>query len=463
MEVELKLPLDSTFLSQVIYEGVLYLIFNAPSSGAFNENSVSLHEGSLCNAFARMDEKAIERISIEFAMNDWKYFFKDFFDKIRLKEKLEKTHYEGLLKKEKSEKGKKAKAPFRYGELLKLLKNMCENAFLTERFSISLQKTGDRKGEYVALGKDVDNGGKRYVIAPQLFKVDRYTGISSGEMPLTSEEVRLKALPEAILIGLLGIYSSYITTVRQQKNVYHYFVFFSPSEVMDILGRKSKENTEHRTPPSDEVMNISASGDRVSLENIYPIKNHLRDLLSKTLRSSALSEVMMLEVMLSSKIRADLSKANLDKVDFMIFKISPEGRRTYKIYETVPLTVYASPFFYEKLARSVKEPERICDVLQKAISPGKPIMEALASFNSENKFDEADKVLNGVLSLYRFITLADFQYLTQFLRCMREACDVLRGKKDKKAARRLREYEKIQGRLSHLLKIKRSYLRGEVG
>jgi len=409
VEVELKLPPDCTFLSQVMYEGVLYLIHSTSLDGIFNLSRVSLPEGSLCNAFASMNEEAIEKISIRFVGNDIRWRF---IEKLLESIKLEQIPEEQIPEEN------------TYKGLLKLLKERCKDAFLREECSISLQ----RKGEDVVLDGDK-------LAVPQLFKIDRYTGISSGEMPFISRQVGLRASPEVILIGLLGIYSSYITTVWQQNSVYHYFVFLSPNEIVSIL----------------------ASRDRMLLENIYSVKNYLRHLLSETLRSSALSEVIVLEVMLSSKIRAKLSKANLDKVDFMIFKISPEGGQTYKIYETVPLTVYASPFFYEKLAGSIKEPERLCEIIWKAISQKDgAIVEAL---DPKNKFDEADKVLNGVLSLYRFVTLADFQYLTQFLRCMREACDVLGDKKE--AAWRLRKYEEIQKELSYLLKIKRGYLRGE--
>ena len=173
----------------------------------------------------------------------------------------------------------------------------------------------------------------------------------------------------------------------------------------------------------------------------------MRELLSETLRSSVTSEVMVLEVMLSTKIRSELMNMNLDKVDFNVFKISPEGM-TYKIYETVPISVYREPMFYTILAERGIRADKLCEKLHEALSPNDVIMEALRSFNQKNKYSEADAVLRGVLNLYRFVSLGDTQGLFGFLRSLEEAYKILEGG-DKRAQARAKRYASIQREISH--------------
>jgi len=394
MRIKLELSPDTTFLSQLIYEGVLYALSSAPRS-SFSFNKVDLPDDFLCTAYREMNDERISEISIVLTGNDK---VEKLLGSLRIQEKLPKKTYR---------------------ELLKMLKEKCQDIPI-EREEITLQTK--IKGKNVFL----DEPERSDLAAPQLFKIDRYTGISMLEMGLTSEQLGLRSSPEAILIGLMGIYSSHITTVRQQDRAYHYFVFLSPDEIAGLL----------------------SSGDHHKLKNIYSIKESLRELLSETLRSSVTSEIMVLEVMLSTKIRSELESKNLDKVDFNIFKISPEGQ-TYKIYETVPITVYRNPMFYEILQKRGIRADKVCEELYEALSPGGAIMEALASFNSMNKYNEADAILRGVLGLYRFVSLADAQGLLQFLRSLEEACTIL--KDDKRANYRVREYTRIMRGLSYAL------------
>ncbi|MEM3480521.1 MAG: hypothetical protein QW576_02410 [Candidatus Korarchaeum sp.] len=396
MRVELRLPPDSTFLSQVMYEGLLYLIHSAPQS-SFGLDGVSLSDGAICRAYEGMSDERIESISVNMTGNDK---VDKLLDAIGVKERPEKKTYRGLLK---------------------LLKDKCKEASLMRnRDSITLQIKLDR-GEIF-----LDSPHFSELAAPQLFKIDRYTGISAGETGLISKQLGLRSSPEVILIGLLGVYSSHIVTVRQQGSAYHYFVFLSV----------------------DDMLRVLSSGDRARLEHVYFIKEQLRELLMETLEASVMSEIMTLEVMLSSAIRAELRKRNLDMVGFNVFRISPEGQ-TYKVYETIPLTVYANPMFYQVLLRRRINAEGVCEALQEALSPNKAIMKALASFNSPKKLSEADSVLRGVLALYRFITLADTYYLFQFLRYLSEARAILRD--DRKALRRIQDYEYIERSLSRYL------------
>jgi hypothetical protein len=148
-------------------------------------------------------------------------------------------------------------------------------------------------------------------------------------------------------------------------------------------------------------------------------------------------------------MRAELESKNLDKVDFNVFKISPEGR-TYKIYETIPMSLYREPMFYEALSgrRGIRA-DRVCEALYEALSPNGLIMDALSSFNSRDKFREADSILKGVLGLYKFVSLADAQGLLQFVRSLEEARAILRD--DERARFRAEGYARIQKALSYAL------------
>ena len=394
MRLELELPLDSTFLSGVIYEGILYIL-NYVSGSSFNLNKAELPDDFLCRAYGNMDNERIEDISIVLTGNDK---IDKFLESLQIRERPSKKTYR---------------------ELLKLLKEQCKN------ISISRDKIlvrAEMRGKNVFL----DAPERSELAAPQLFKVDRYTGFSALEMKTTSEQLGLRASPEIILIGLLGIYSSHITTVRTPDSTYHYFLFLSPDETASIL----------------------ASGDRTKLINVYSVKESLRELLSETLRGSVVSEVMILEAMLSTKIKSELVSMNLDKVDFNVFKVSPEGM-TYKIYETVPISVYRDPLFYDILSKRGIKADKLCEKLYEVLSPGDVIMDALRSFNTKNKYSEADVVLRGVLSLYRFVSLADVHGLFEFLRSLEEAYTILKA--DKRTQARAERYASIQKRISHAL------------
>ena len=397
MIIKLRMPLDSTFLSEIFYEAVVYILNCVPDS-SFNLDEVRLPDDSLRIAYENMVDAKVEEISIMLTGNDK---VERFFASLNIAETLPKKTYR---------------------EVLKILKNSRKNIPITN--AVALQ--AETKGRNVFL----DLPESCNLAAPQLFKVERYTGFSTIEMNTTSQQLGLRASPIAILIGLLGVYSSHIITVRTLESVYHYFLFFSPDEIASLL----------------------ASGDRNRLLILYEIKEALRELLSRVLRGSVMSEVLVLEVLLNAEIRSKLAGENLDKVGFNLFRLSPEGM-TYKIYETIPLSVYKDPLFYHILSKRGVKADKLCEKLQGALSPDGVIMEALRSFASPNKYDEADVVLRGVLDLYRFVTLADTSRLYGFLRSLEEARGILTStsQRDARAQKRAEKYTEIQREISYVL------------
>jgi hypothetical protein len=58
---------------------------------------------------------------------------------------------------------------------------------------------------------------KNEITAPQLLKVERYTGITSLESNLSTRQITIRCSREILLLALLGIYSSFVITTRILK------------------------------------------------------------------------------------------------------------------------------------------------------------------------------------------------------------------------------------------------------
>jgi hypothetical protein len=390
--LELKIPIDSTFLSHTIYEGILFSI-SSSNTNTFSSKEVHFSKDFLKKAYKSLEDEKIDKITIIFTGND---------------------KIETLLKTLKiSEKPKKT-----FRALIKVIKD--NNTRIPESDSIKMLFKLEKKNMLV------DSEGKVCLAAPQLFKVDRYTGISSFETKLTSEQLGLRMSPEAILLGILGTYSSYVTTVRGQETVHHYFLFLAPEETVFLLN----------------------NGDLEQLKTYLTIKEEVMEELADILSSSVVNEFLLLEIMLNTKFLESMRKKGLDKIGLILFKVSPEGQ-TYKIYETIPITLYKEPAFYNILTEKTRKADKICEILSSALSPGETIANALKSFNMRNKFDEADEILKGVLSLYRFVVLADVQGLSDFLHYLKNACKMLEAKNPNNP--RIKSYLQIQRELAYFI------------
>ena len=200
-------------------------------------------------------------------------------------------------------------------------------------------------------------------------------------------------------------------------------------------------------------MNLLGMGDIELLRNYFAVKNVAAEHLKEVLKSSTMNELLILEVLLYEGLRRSMIENNLDKMNMMLFKISPEGQ-TYKIYEIVPILIMKTPAFYQMLGRYTRYPDKVCEVLSHALRPGGSMLNALRSFGlRRGKFEEADLVLRGVQSLYRFIVLGDSQGLLDFLNYLRCSYELLEGEKAKgKNKRRMKEYLYILREMEYALR-----------
>lgn len=390
-KVKLLMPADSTFLSSVIYEGLLYLI-HKDHAQRFDLREIDFKPNFLSKAYSELEYEKIENVRIAMAGND--NLNSKLFEKLGSNLKSRKTFY----------------------DLIKMLKD--NSGIIREKELVELQFRIFGKDNLLDLKRKSEG-----IAAPQLFKIDRYTGFSSLETPYTSKQLTFYISPEVALISLLGIYSSFILNVRQQDQNYNYFLFFSPDEVLKLLVEGSKD----------------------LVDRYFKLKKIATDELRKIIEKYPLNELMAIELATNLEIRRLMDSENLDKFSLFLFKIAPEGQ-TYKIYETIPLEIYGSISFYEIAGKYFKDADKFIENLSDALSPDKILMEALSSLNKRNRYSEAENVLSAVQSLYRFVMLGDAQGFFGFLRGLEEARRKLENSKDKRETHRAGRYRRILAR-----------------
>ncbi|MEM5824404.1 MAG: hypothetical protein QXE98_06650 [Archaeoglobaceae archaeon] len=390
-KVRLSLPVDSTFLSSVIYEGLLYLI--PEHSKAFSLRDIDFENDFLAKAFSQLEDGRIANVRIVMAGND--NINAKIFKKIGLALQSRKTFY----------------------DLLKMLKDNSNAIKLTKNIDIELKI--NKKDNLIDLNKKGDG-----ISAPQLFKIDRYTGFSSLETPYTSQQLTLYTSTEVALIALLGIYSAFVVSTRQQQQNNYYFLFFSPDEVLKLL----------------------ANGNKDLIKAYLQVKDKAREMLSEIIARHYSNELLIAEVALNLEIRDLLKKENLDKVSLMLFKISPEGQ-TYKIYEIVPLEFFSDTRL-DAISKYFRDQERLIETLREVVSPRSILLEALASMNRQNRYAEAENILVAIQGLYRFVVLGDAQGFQEFMQKLSEAVRKLENSEDGRERRRAEEYRRLLSKLS---------------
>ncbi|MEM0266206.1 MAG: hypothetical protein QXM23_02835 [Archaeoglobaceae archaeon] len=390
-KVRLSLPVDSTFLSSVIYEGLLYLI--PEHSKTFSLRDIDFENGFLAKAFSQLEDGRIANVRIVMAGND--NINAKIFEKIGLALQSRKTFY----------------------DLLKMLKDNSNAIKLTKNIDIELKI--NKKDNLIDLNKKGDG-----ISAPQLLKIDRYTGFSSLETPYTSQQLTLYTSTEVALIALLGIYSAFVVSTRQQQQNNYYFLFFSPDEVLKLL----------------------ANGNKDLIKAYLQVKDKAREMLSEIIARHYSHELLIAEVALNLEIRDLLKKENLDKVSLMLFKISPEGQ-TYKIYEIVPLEFFSDTRL-DAISKYFRDQERLIETLREVVSPRSILLEALASMNRQNRYAEAENILVAIQGLYRFVVLGDAQGFQEFMQKLSEAVRKLENSEDGRERRRAEEYRRFISKLS---------------
>uniref|UniRef100_A0A7J2THV7 Uncharacterized protein n=1 Tax=Archaeoglobus fulgidus TaxID=2234 RepID=A0A7J2THV7_ARCFL len=386
-KVKLFMPADSTFLSSVIHEGLLYLIKNYSQN--FGLKEIDFNPNFLSRAYSQLDDERINKIRIAMAGND--NLNSKLFEKLGSNLKSKKTYY----------------------DLLVMLKS--NSNIIKERDPIELGQRISGKDHLIGIGKKSDG-----IAAPQLLKIDRYTGFTSLETPYTSKQFTLYISPEVALIYLIGIYSSFAGSIKQQDKNYYFFLFLSPDEILKLL----------------------AEGNRNLLDAYMKVKNFAMEELEKVISRYPLNELIAIELALNLEIRRLMDSENLDKLSLLLFKIALEGN-TYKIYETLPLEIYRTMPFHTIAEKNFGTAKKFIEKLSNALAPDKILMEALSSLKKKNRYSEAENVLAAIQNLYRFVILGDVQGFFGFLQKLDEARKKLENSRDKREAFRATLYRNI--------------------
>jgi len=363
VKVKLGLPIDSTFLSEVIYEGLLYLVKNGYAK-YFNYKEIEFKEDFLSLAYEKLEN--YENIKITLTGND------DVNTKLFRMFNLSTVNSRKIL-----------------NDLFDKLHSY-SNTFYCVKNEINLAPK--IKGKTILY--DIED--KKEGISLQLLKIDRYTGISSLETNYISQHLTSYFSKELILIALLGIYSSYVTTLfppseKGFQQIY-YFLFFSPEETLGLLSK----------------------GNNGLFEAKFIMKEKMKKIINEHIKSAYLNEVLLLDVILNLELYKFMKETNLDKISTILIKLNPEGQ-TYKIYETLPITVFKEMVFHKKIEKYFRHHEKFAEPVLNFLND-QNVKVALNSLTTRSKMPEADNLLSAIINLYRFVILGNTQGLSEFIR-----------------------------------------------
>jgi len=363
VKVKLGLPIDSTFLSEIIYEGLLYLVKNDYAK-YFNHKEIEFKKDFLSLAYKELEN--YENIKITLTGND------DVNTKLFRMFNLSTINSRKVL-----------------NDLFDKLHNY-SNTFYCVRNEMNLAPK--IKGKTILY--DIED--KKEGISLQLLKIDRYTGISSLETNYISQHLTSYFSKELILIALLGVYSSYVTTLflpseKGFQQIY-YFLFFSPEETLGLLSK----------------------GNNGAFKAKFVMKEKIKKIINEHIKSAYLNEVLFLDVILNLELYKFMKETNLDKISTILVKLNPEGQ-TYKIYETLPITVFKEMVFHKKIEKYFRRYEKFAEPVLNFLND-QNVKAALNSLTTRSKMPEAGNLLSAIISLYRFVILGDTQGLSEFIR-----------------------------------------------
>jgi hypothetical protein len=372
VKIEINYPVDGTFLSSLLFEGLLYTM--SKSDCKINVNSVEFGDAKfISQIYAELDDQRIKNIKVPMVGND------------NINKKLfEKFGFTGLASKK------------TYSDLLNKLKSICEKITITRDLNISAKL----KKDYILVDLDDKSEG----IQAAIFKAERYIGISSTEAKLISKHLTQYFSKEVTLILLLGLYSSFIATVawqRQQRS--SFFLTFSTEDIMKLLRGANREQIEIYFEIKDEAVS--------ALRNIILKNPH--------------NELLLTEMALNVQLQKLLREKSIDKISFTLFKVTLEGQ-IYKIYEQIPLTILSESPFSKVASKFFKGSRDLINYLHWLFSsPNSIILNSLADPNNP----VYSNMISAVNSMYRFVMLGDIQGWFEFIRELYNAHEKTKNEK----------------------------------
>jgi len=365
--IKSNFPLDNTFLSLIVNESLLNFIGNINCKLKFDGNSVEVKfSESLKETFIKVYLSINKEISIGMVRND-RYFIRDFKKYFGVDDLNIRQTFHDLL--------------------AKVKENVNRFNFQQEDIHLSLEIKGD-----LVLFEPNKNAS---ITAPQIYKIDRFTGYTSAETTFTTKQLKLKYSGETALLCLLGLISSHVLSKREGDNWCYYFLFFSPEEILKLYLEQNRN----------------------LIRKYFFVKDKAIEVLRDAYKVMTSSEIILLELALNLKIQELLSKYNFDKISFILFKVAREGQDSYKIYEQIPVIIYRKITFIEIVKKYFKNSEefikRLIELFENKRSR---LWMALQNKDQSTQYPEGDNIFKAIMGLYRFIILGDLQGYYQFTR-----------------------------------------------
>lgn len=287
-----SLPVDNSLTCQLIHEGLLYAI-REKRIQIKEPMHIDVPEDLLMTVYNGLEEERLRSVELSMAGND-----------VKNEERVPPVGK--FIKSLNITTDQKVK---NYASLLRILKENSERLpRITRDISVRLNITGDS----VLIG-DINN--KEDGVALQLFKVERYMGITSTELHFTTKQIGTYLSREVLLLSLLGIYSSFVTKVSERGNTYYYFLLFDAGEVIRMLRGES------------------------DIQTLFLLKEKVRDELAKVIRSHYSEELVLCELVVNATLQQLFRSYNITSLSLLLGRIAREGQ-TYKIYQILPITVY---------------------------------------------------------------------------------------------------------------------------
>ena len=395
--IKLLVKPDNLFLTHVLYEGILVVLQHNRDYVEITPDRIELPRNALRRAFEdiAMDEKLSKHyrsVSIGLAGNDIKH---DLGGKL--------LGDLGIMTSEKIT---------GIGQIINAILDNPEH----------IQDIGDAVLTYT-IKRDfiVGRSGDKLLSGLQIFKVDRYTGLTSLDAGTTYQHYTVRFDPILLFLSILGLASSYSGGTRNLS----YHLFLSPDEILEILIRNDQEY----------------------LYNVMSVKRQVVEKLREILRTRLPEEAIILRTLIDLSIQDMLARYEIEYLSLQLYVIAREGN-TFKIYNKIPLTLYAHPYYIEVLRNITSDPEKLLEAIQEALEPKSPLITALQSLDTINKSPDASHALNAVRELYRFISSGSLDALYAFLRELEMAGKVLEQDGSPKSIRLAEKYKYILSRIS---------------
>jgi hypothetical protein len=365
VKIKIEYPIDNTFFSSLLFEGLLYIISNNKSDCSFNINEIEFKDKNfISDIYSNLDDNRINDLRLRMVGND--NINRTIFEKFGLNITSKKI----------------------YSDLINVLKGESKNLMI-DRDSIVIS-SNLRKNEVL-----IDVKSKQEGVQAAIFKTERYMGITSTEMNLTNKQLTQYFSKEVALILLLGLYSSFITTIILQKQPYYFFLVFSPEEFIELLSKGNKE----------------------LIKKFFEIKSEMMQELKSIISKNPSNELILIELILNLKLQKLLRDYNIRKISFTLFKLALEGQ-IYKIYEQIPLTILSENPFKRIISKiSKKTDDLIYNLYWLFTSPKSPVLTGLA----DNNYVAYSNLMRALYGIYRFVTVGNAQGWFDFIRELHNA------------------------------------------